>query len=108
MTQTGIRLFNLDPSYVSSMSWCFLLLYGLSDILSLMISDIKALEEAIMAAQGPMMAGQGMMGGPGAGQDYNLVFKAERENYEILNWKFALDDVEDAFIAKYEGKFNKK
>jgi hypothetical protein len=50
MTQTGIRLFNLDPSYVSSMSWCFLLLYGLSDILSLMISDIKALEEAIMAA----------------------------------------------------------
>ena len=54
-----------------------------------------------------MMSGQGMMGGPGAGQDYNLVFKAERENYEILNWKFALDDVEDAFIAKYEGKFNK-
>lgn len=37
----------------------------------------------------------------GAAQDFNNVFKAEKENYEILNWKFALDDVEDAFIAKY-------
>jgi hypothetical protein len=39
----------------------------------------------------------------GPGKDYNGIFKAEKENYEILNWKFALDDVEDAFIAKYQG-----
>ena len=38
----------------------------------------------------------------GGGKDYNGVFKGERENYEILNWKFHLDDIEDAFIAKYK------
>jgi len=37
----------------------------------------------------------------GGGKDFNGVFKAEKENYEILNWKCALEDVEDAFIAKY-------
>lgn len=37
------------------------------------------------------------------GQDFNKIFKAEKENFEIVNWKFALDDVEDAFIYKYSG-----
>ena len=40
----------------------------------------------------------------GGGKDFNPIFKAEKENYEILNWKFALDDVEDAFVVKYTGK----
>ena len=44
-----------------------------------------------------------MMGG---GKDYNGIFKAEKENYEILNWKFELDDIEDAFIIKYRGALN--
>ena len=44
-----------------------------------------------------------MMGG--GSKDYNQVFKMERDNYEILNYKFILEDVEDAFIAKYENKF---
>eukprot|EP00355_Strombidium_rassoulzadegani_P008704 CAMPEP_0168615702 /NCGR_PEP_ID=MMETSP0449_2-20121227/4641_1 /TAXON_ID=1082188 /ORGANISM="Strombidium rassoulzadegani, Strain ras09" /LENGTH=256 /DNA_ID=CAMNT_0008656451 /DNA_START=107 /DNA_END=874 /DNA_ORIENTATION=- len=99
MTQQGIRLHNLDPSFVSSMSWSFLLIYGLSGILSLMITDTKALEETLMAQSGNMMMqNQNMMGG---GKDFNQVFKVEKENYEILNWKFALEDIDDAFIAKY-------
>ena len=66
-----------------------------------MISDRKALEETMMAQAGnPMMNQQamGMMGG----KDFNGIFKAEKENYEILNYKFALEDVEDALIAKYK------
>jgi hypothetical protein len=43
MTQQGIFLAGLDPAYVSSMSWCFLLIYGLSDILQIMITDKEAL-----------------------------------------------------------------
>ena len=46
------------------------------------------------------MMQQNMMGGPG--KDFNQVFKVERENYQILNYKFALEDVEDALIAKYK------
>ena len=38
----------------------------------------------------------------GPGKDYNNIFKAERENYEILNWTYHLEDVEDALIAKYK------
>jgi hypothetical protein len=74
------------------------LIYGLSGILMLMISDKKALEEALEAQAGTQMMNKPMMGGQ---QDFNNVFKAEKENYEILNWKFHLEDVEDAFIAKY-------
>ena len=48
-----------------------------------------------------MMQQQNMMG---PGKDFNQVFKAERENYEILNYQFHLEDVEDAFIAKYKRK----
>jgi len=60
MTQSGIRLGNLDPSFISSMSWCILLIYGLSGILSLIISDTKALEESLMAQSGGhMMMQQG-------------------------------------------------
>jgi len=40
----------------------------------------------------------------GPGKDFNQVFKVERENYEILNYQFHLEDVEDAFIAKYKRK----
>ena len=42
-----------------------------------------------------------MAGGMG-GKDFNPIFKAEKENYEILNYKFVLEDVEDALIAKYK------
>ena len=79
----------------------FLLIYGLSGILSLLIKDTKALEESMMAQAGgnAMMMQQGM-GGPG--KDFNGVFKAELQNYQILNYKFHLEDVEDAFIAKYK------
>ena len=48
-----------------------------------------------------MQQGGGMMGGS---KDFNPILKAEKENYEILNWKFELDDVEDAFVVKYKGR----
>ena len=61
----------------------------------LIISDRKAMEEAIQGAAGTAMMNQQGMGGA---KDFTPIFKAEKENYEILNWKFALDDVEDALI----------
>jgi hypothetical protein len=68
-----------------------------------LITDRAALAESMMAQAGTQMMqqGGGMMGGS---KDFNPILKAEKENYEILNWKFELDDVEDAFIVKYKGK----
>lgn len=73
------------------------MIYGLQGILGLIITDRKALEEAIEAQAGTAMMKQGMPGQV----DYNNVFKGEKDNYEIMNWKFHLEDVEDAFIQKY-------
>ena len=84
------------------MSWSFLLIYGLSGILQLLITDRAALAESMMAQAGTQMMNQGGM--MGQSKDYNPILKAEKENYEILNWKFELDDVEDAFVVKYKGR----
>ena len=79
--------------------------FGIDDLLKLIIRDTKALDEAInqsrMGGQGGMM-GMGMPGqSPPGGTDFKKVFAGEAQNYEIMNWKFELDDVEDALIAKY-------
>ena len=44
-----------------------------------------------------------MMGSqPGMEQkNYMAIFKGEKENYELINYKFKLDDAEDAFLARY-------
>ncbi len=46
-----------------------------------------------------MMQPQGM-----EQKNFQALFKSEKENYEILNYKFKLDDAEDAFLAKYQKK----
>jgi hypothetical protein len=45
-----------------------------------------------------MMTGGGM----NEPKNYQAIFKSEKENYEILNYKFRLEDAEDAFLAKYK------
>ena len=46
-----------------------------------------------------------MQGAAGMDQkNYPAIFKSEKENYEILNYKFRLDDAEDAFLTKYKKK----
>lgn len=43
------------------------------------------------------------MGGPGGEpKNYTAMFKSEKENYEIINYKFKLEDAEDAFLAKHK------
>ena len=76
----------------------FLLVFGLNGILGLILADNKTIEEMEM-----MASGAGMMGGAqqGAAKNYKALFKAEKDFYEILNYKFALDDVEDAFMHKF-------
>ena len=44
----------------------------------------------------------------GQQKNYNAIFKSEKENYEILNYKFKLDDAEDAFLTKFKGNWKKK
>ena len=49
-----------------------------------------------------MASGAGMMQQQqGQPKNYKLLFKAEKDFYEILNYKFALNDVEEAFLQKF-------
>lgn len=59
-----------------------------------------------MEDMGAMMPNPAMMNQQ-AGMEqknYQAIFKSEKENYEILNYKFKLEDAEDAFLAKYTNK----
>ena len=74
-----------------------LLIYGLNGILGLFLADSKSIEEMeLMASGANMMQGNAMQP-----KNYNLLFKAEKDYYEILSYKFALEDVEDAFLHKF-------
>ena len=72
------------------------MVYGLNGILGLVLADNKTIEEMEM-----MASGAGMMNQQGQQKNYKALFKAEKDFYEILNYKFALDDVEDAFLHKF-------
>lgn len=89
----------LEPNYVSSMSWAFILVFGLNQLLALLLSDSKTIEEMEkMAMGGAMMAGAQS----GQAKDFTKLFKAEKDYYEIISYKFALEDVEEAFILRHK------
>ena len=73
-----------------------MLVYGLNGILGMLIQDNKTIEEMEMMASGAQMMNQN------AGQkNYKALFKAEKDAYDMLDYKFALDDVEEAFLFKF-------
>jgi hypothetical protein len=71
--------------------------YGLNGILGLVLSDSKSIMEMEMMANNPAS----MMQQQGQPKNYKTIFKAEKDFYEILNYKFALNDVEEAFLQKF-------
>lgn len=55
MLQQGILCQTMDPTYVSSMSWAFLLIYGLGGVISLVLSDSKSVAELEALSNGGAM-----------------------------------------------------
>ena len=55
MLQQGLNVHALDPTYVSSMSWAFLLIYGLNGVMSMILQDKKSIEEMELMASGAGM-----------------------------------------------------
>jgi hypothetical protein len=46
MLQRGVDLSNLDVSYVSSLSWYFMLMFGLNDVYALILGESAEMDEA--------------------------------------------------------------
>ena len=100
MLQQGLQVHALDPTYVSSMSWAFLLIYGLNGVLGLLLQDSKSIEEMEL-----MASGAGMMQQNGMQQkNYKALFKSEREFYELVGYEHKLDDVEESFLLKHRAR----
>lgn len=99
MLQQGLTLSSLDVRYVSSLSWCFLCMYGLQGLQNL-ITGTGSMEEEIKMMTGGMGSSGGGM--PGQPKDFSKIFKGEIENYEILTHKFALENAEKYVLKQHK------
>lgn len=108
MTQQGIALAGLDPSYVSSLSWYMILLWGLRPLVTLFVgADMMAgtSDAAMMQAQMGMMSG-------GAGAQWNPVaaYKNESTTLKVVQHAdlqagyLSLDASKAAFVAQVRAK----
>ena len=68
MLQQGVQLTTLDSSYVSSLSWYFLVMFGLNGVYTLLLGA-NANFQSMQAAQ--MQMQMGMMGGQGANPQFD-------------------------------------
>ncbi|CAO3688096.1 unnamed protein product [Umbelopsis ramanniana] len=106
MLQSGVDTRDMDVTWVSSLSWYFLNLFGLSSVFTLILGDNNAAGAGAndMAAMGGM-AGMASMATPGQPQDFNKIFMAEKENLLITSHDWELESIEEKVLRKY-GKFN--
>lgn len=93
MLQRGVDLATLDVSYVSSLSWYFLTLFGLRGLFKILLGeDSDALDES-RATQMQMGMGMGMGGGEGI-FDAPGAYKHEREELQLTQHIWALEESE--------------
>eukprot|EP00027_Filamoeba_sp_ATCC50430_P012616 CAMPEP_0168573772 /NCGR_PEP_ID=MMETSP0413-20121227/18716_1 /TAXON_ID=136452 /ORGANISM="Filamoeba nolandi, Strain NC-AS-23-1" /LENGTH=237 /DNA_ID=CAMNT_0008607051 /DNA_START=46 /DNA_END=756 /DNA_ORIENTATION=+ len=78
MLQRGIDLNTLDVSYVSSLSWYFLILFGLRGINSIVLGESNLVDDTQLMQE--QMSGAAMA----PQQDINKVYQSERENLELV------------------------
>lgn len=101
MLQRGIELTTLDASWVSSVSWYFLNVFGLRSLYSLILGQDNAADSS-RAMQEQMASGGGMMGGPQP--DPQKAFEAEWEALEIANHKWSLRNIEEELTRESNPK----
>ncbi|KAF8639846.1 hypothetical protein AX17_001101 [Amanita inopinata Kibby_2008] len=100
MLQQGIETPDMDVRWVSSLSWYFLNFFGLNGLYRLILGNDHAADSSRDMMASPFTAAAATAG---PAQDYNKLFKAERDNLEfaegIYNWTGA--DVENRVLRRY-------
>ena len=103
MFQRGLYDLNtLDTSYVSSVSWYFLVMFGLRAFFRLAMGD--PLQEEVEGNEIQKELGRDYGGGtPGAQFDGPKILRAEADNLELINKRsrrFKVDDAERNLLGK--------
>jgi hypothetical protein len=96
MLQRGVDLATLDVSYVSSLSWYFLVTFGLQGFYRLLLGeDAGATDEARM-----MQMQMGGMGGGGGQFDASAAFRQERELLQMTRYTCGGSKAEQTLLGK--------
>jgi hypothetical protein len=101
MFQRGLDLSTLDTSYVSSVSWYFLVMFGLRAFFRLAMGD--PLQEEMEGIEIQKGMGYEHAAGPPGGFDASKVLKAEADNLELLTGRgrrFHVDEAEKNLLGK--------
>jgi hypothetical protein len=102
MFQRGLYdLTTLDTSYVSSVSWYFLVMFGLRAFFRLAIGD--PLQEEVEGNEMQRELGRDYGSLPGAQFDAAKVLRAEADNLELINVRsrrFKVDEAEKNLLGK--------
>ena len=104
MFQRGLYdLSTLETSYVSSVSWYFLVMFGLRAFFRLAMGDPLQEEMEGNEIQKEMGRDYGGGGPPGAGFEGPKLLKAEADNLELINVRsrrFKVDEAEKTLLGK--------
>ncbi|KAI1329815.1 transmembrane protein [Xylariaceae sp. FL0255] len=96
MLQAGVATQEMDPRWMSSISWYFLCIFGLQSVFNFILGSENAANQMAqqMGAMGPQVNPQ--MFGPGVDPDKQ--FKTEAENLAVVEHYSVLDDVEGRLL----------
>jgi hypothetical protein len=100
MMQQGLNLPDFDPSYVSAISWCLILVFGINPI----IQFFDGGEDFNMFTQQRQMMTQplNMMANPMTGEkDYKKLIEPEKESIKIISNFSLVEDAVDTLLKKY-------
>ncbi|MBW0530272.1 hypothetical protein O181_069987, partial [Austropuccinia psidii MF-1] len=88
MLQRGIETPNMDITWVSSLSWYFLNLFGLNSIYRLLLGDENAADGSAALAMG----GASNMGLSPQAMDYKKLYQTEIENLKLIDHQYVCDE----------------
>ena len=101
MMQQGLNLPDFDPSYVSAISWCLILVFGINPILQFFDGG----DDFILITQQRQMMTQplNMMSNPMIGvKDYKKILTPEKESVNIITQFSLIEDAVDTLLKNIQ------
>ncbi|KAL4526013.1 hypothetical protein Ndes2437B_g07283 [Nannochloris sp. 'desiccata'] len=105
MLQSGIDLPSLDVSYLSSLSYYMLLLFGSRGVMTLFFQD-AAVNDAAQMMQMQMQTQMGFMNP--ATMDPEKAYKAETQVLNLMQYRWRMEGSEQRAAALLQKKIGKR